>query len=231
MKTWGGLRHENVAHLCGYIVEEVEGNVVTAGFVSPWCQNGSITTYLRLSPQADRFTLVRDVAYGLQYLHDHEPPIVHGDIKPDNILIGDDGRALITDFGLSETTDSFTTGQMSTNFAISGTVKYMAPELVGYYERKPIRTLESDIWAYGCTSIQILTDKLPYACKDNLQVFHLLLRGQPPFHWDLDVKHEHIFSRCCSQTPSDRPTISRIVGELEFLAPSNIVANNARICS
>ncbi|KAF8327478.1 kinase-like domain-containing protein [Cantharellus anzutake] len=215
MKVWGRLRHENIARLYGYIAK-VKENVLTAGFVSPWCQNGTITTYLKSNPRADRFTLFRDVSCGLRYLHTHEPPIVHGDIKPDNVVIGDNERALITDFGLSKIMDGVKTGQTSTNFAISGSPRYMAPELMRDTDGKPLRTPKSDIWAYGCTSMQILVDKPPYAEKNNLQVFHCLLGGQSPYDWDLNVEYELVFSMCCHQEPSDRPTIGAVVEKLAF---------------
>lgn len=73
------------------------------GIVTPWCMNGNAVQYLHkynLSP-LERYRLWRGVVDGLVYLHSYEPQIIHGDVKPPNILIADDGRPMICDLGLT----------------------------------------------------------------------------------------------------------------------------------
>ncbi|KAG8942530.1 Negative regulator of mitotic exit [Tulasnella sp. 424] len=65
------------------------------------CANGNIMEYFAKNPNADRRRLISQVAEGLVYLHGREPPVVHSDIKPANVVVSDEGNAKICDFGIS----------------------------------------------------------------------------------------------------------------------------------
>lgn len=110
---------------------------------------------------------IRDIAHGLSYLHggtNDKPMIVHQDIKPDNILIGDDGRFLITDFGIStKLRRTLTLSQSSIDvkeIASSGSVPYMGPEKFSSNNNKPI--LANDIWSLGVSIYEVATCELPF---------------------------------------------------------------------
>ncbi|KIO22557.1 hypothetical protein M407DRAFT_56376, partial [Tulasnella calospora MUT 4182] len=100
-----------------------------------------------------------DIARGVEYLHNHNPPIRHGDIKPENILINGNDEAVLTDFGLSSIVQSDPPGLPGSD-GVQGTLRYMSPELL--LEEDPPLTLESDIWALGCLFLEIMTDQSPY---------------------------------------------------------------------
>ena len=73
-----------------------------------------------------------------------------------NVLVDDEGRARVIDFGLSTILDGISTGQTSTSFVTAGTPRFMAPELVQANDcGGHCRTQGSDVWAYGCTSMQV----------------------------------------------------------------------------
>lgn len=100
------------------------------------------------------------VASGLCYLHD-EARIVHGDIKAENVLITDEGHALLADFGLSTTV---TAGPSNTteNVRQRYTLAYCAPEIVDDTAEDPIapgvkrsKTKMSDVYAYGVLLYQV----------------------------------------------------------------------------
>lgn len=86
-------------------------NLLTAQYYSVWdhrpylimkyCSRGSAGSIGGYASEADIWKFIHDVANGLKYLHAQEPPIVHQDIKPENILIDEQGNYLITDFGIS----------------------------------------------------------------------------------------------------------------------------------
>ncbi|KAF9502791.1 hypothetical protein BS47DRAFT_1370012, partial [Hydnum rufescens UP504] len=79
MKIWALLRHDNVVRLLGHIrhTQEYEGPAL----ISIWYPHGNVLSFLEENPSVNREVICADVALGLQYLHEYEPPIIHGDLK------------------------------------------------------------------------------------------------------------------------------------------------------
>lgn len=123
--------------------------------VMPYCPRGTAS----MIGKVDELTLwkfIHDVANGLAYLHSQNPPIIHQDIKPDNILQTQSGDFVITDFGISK---QMRATQLSTNNNTSGAVAYMGPERFdGTYQ--VIKA--SDIWSLGATIYELATGQLPF---------------------------------------------------------------------
>ena len=121
--------------------------------VMPYCENGSLSHRIGQMPESEIWKFILDTSCGLAFLHSQKPPIVHQDIKPDNILITSDGRYVISDFGISR---SFRTQLSSTknNINSSGTLAYMGPER---FSERPMIVLASDIWAFGMTLYEAIT--------------------------------------------------------------------------
>ncbi len=142
------LRHPNLLNINHFDVFENYPYLVM-----PYCANGSVTQHIGKMPESEVWKFVLDVSGGLAFLHSQEPPIVHQDIKPDNILITSDGRYVISDFGISR---SFRTKMSRTNnnVSTSGTIAYMGPER---FSEKPLVVLASDIWAFGMTLYELIT--------------------------------------------------------------------------
>ncbi len=134
------INHFDVFQNCPYLV-------------MPYCSNGSASQYIGKMPESQLWTFVLDVSGGLAFLHSQQPPIVHQDIKPDNILITSENRFVISDFGISR---SFRSKMSRTNNSTSssGTIAYMGPER---FSEKPIIVLASDIWAFGMTLYELMT--------------------------------------------------------------------------
>ncbi|KAF8327477.1 kinase-like domain-containing protein, partial [Cantharellus anzutake] len=151
---WSKINHPNIVPFYGYILE-VEGRTLTVGFVTSWCRFGNVASYLQSNPQIDEINMIHDLAEGLRYLHSQEPPIIHGNMKPENVLIGSDRRALIADFGIHTILEGFSLGNTSANLGIVGAMRFTAPELVQYSDEWPRRTTASDVWAFGCTAMQV----------------------------------------------------------------------------
>jgi serine/threonine-protein kinase len=118
--------------------------------------------------------MLRDVAGGLAAVH--RAGIVHRDVKPSNILLAAEGRAMLLDFGLAR---PMTSRDISTGSEIVGTPYYMAPEQCegGVVDGR------CDLYALGVTAYEALSGKRPFGGETPLQVLRAHLDGQPlPLH-------------------------------------------------
>ncbi|PVF94367.1 kinase-like protein [Serendipita vermifera] len=183
---WLGLRHPNILPLLGFVKDE--DFEPFGGFVSPWCKYGNSDQYLEQHGGSllfeSRMRLWADTIKGVVYLHSQKPPLVHGDIKPANVLIDEFGVPKLCDFGLSKILheDPNTTTGLTTTTAHTGTSRYLAIELV---DSNIIitPTLKSDVWALGCVGLKFLFSIEPYSNRPhNLQgqIFEDIRKGIPP---------------------------------------------------
>jgi serine/threonine-protein kinase len=109
-----------------------------------------------LVPVATVLDLIRQVCRGIAVAHSERPPIIHRDIKPDNILVGYEAeglRARVSDFGLAKSVNPLTL--LATT---AGTVSFKPPE--AFLDKKS-DSCASDVWAIGATLYMLLTDRLP----------------------------------------------------------------------
>ena len=105
------------------------------------------------------WAFIEDVANGLDVLHNQSVPIVHQDIKPDNILIDNNGRFLLTNFGISKQLRA-TMHHQSKRDVSSGAMPYMAPE---GFNSDPKLSTASDIWSLGASIYELATGELPFS--------------------------------------------------------------------
>ncbi|KXN91147.1 putative serine/threonine-protein kinase roco4 [Leucoagaricus sp. SymC.cos] len=172
---WAHLSHQNILPFRG-VVADSTAKIYT---LSPWIMNGNIREYATRFPSRERLPLIADVADGLYYLHGLG--LLHGNIKGTNILISDDGRALITEFGFGNFADD--------PIIIDGgrpmiTPHWAAPELFEGFsddQHQPIQpTQSSDIWSLGCVIYEVMTLRNPYYHLARKQLFSALLNHEHP---------------------------------------------------
>ncbi|KAF8834867.1 kinase-like protein, partial [Paxillus ammoniavirescens] len=189
IRVWLKLTHINVLPLFGTTM----GFGLYPAMVCPWLEDGPLTSYLERRndslPTVERLVLVGDVAAGLQYLHSQT--VVHGDLSGSNVLIHGNGRACISDFGMSTLLTELGGSTFATSLhagPAGGTLRWGAPELLDLEvfedEENPpkvVPTPQSDIYSFGAIMLQVLTGKVPYHYfSREAQVLHAISRGEIP---------------------------------------------------
>lgn len=171
----------------------------------PYCKNGSSELLIGKNlTEKELWKFIFDVSSGLSYLHACNPPIVHQDIKPANVLIDDYNNYAITDFGIS--TQRGNHGSYYYDEDNSGTMAYMAPERFSE-DYKPV--VISDIWALGATLYEILTGEVPFGEEGGSNQ----LKGRKVKALGNKVPRDiqKLIMACLSMNPKDRPTANQII--------------------
>ncbi|CAH1439958.1 unnamed protein product [Lactuca virosa] len=153
LKVLTHVHHLNLVRLIGYCVE---GSLF---LVYEFIENGNLSQHLRGSlgrqpiPWATRVLIALDSARGLEYIHEHTVPVyIHRDIKSPNILIDQNYRAKVADFGLAKLTE---VGSGSLQTRLVGTFGYMPPEYAQYGEVSP----KVDVYAFGVVLFELISAK------------------------------------------------------------------------
>ncbi|KAL5514576.1 hypothetical protein ACEPAG_1892 [Sanghuangporus baumii] len=177
IRAWSSLHHRNVLPLYGFTYGFSPGpGSQLASLVSPWMPNSTARKYLERRSIPERIRVLTGVADGLCYLHRHD--VVHGDLKGDNIMIDMNYEPKIADFGLSKLIDEVSSTVTMTHTGNQfGSVRWSAPELI----LQPGATLESDVWAFGMTILELFTNAAPFQhLKQDPQVIIELHKGKVP---------------------------------------------------
>ncbi|KAG8899006.1 hypothetical protein FRB99_006973, partial [Tulasnella sp. 403] len=204
--VWATLSHPNIIPFIGFYLSP---RLQEAWLVAPLMIHGNLSQYiLSVDPDRDgRLNLALDTANGLQYLHNHKPPICHGDIKPLNVLINAERRAVLCDFGLAKSMESMPSGLTTSTFNQAGSLAYESPELL---LGTSLRSLESDVWAWGCLLQEVsAVDPLPnIAVKQVFNDFAWIGRNETthPVFQELEGKLE--ISVWVGDVALERPRLS-----------------------
>lgn len=192
-------QHSNLLHPVHFSIYKG-----TPYLVLPYCQNGSTELITgQMQRDEDIWKFISDVASGLNYLHTSNPPIVHQDIKPANILIDDKRNYTITDFGISISRRN----RLYDTEDNSGTLAYMAPER---FAEGANPMPESDIWALGATLFELITGKVPFGeeggSKQTEEKPSLIFPKKT-----CSKKVQKLICACLKKTPQNRPTARLLV--------------------
>ncbi|XP_047150563.1 G-type lectin S-receptor-like serine/threonine-protein kinase LECRK1 [Vigna umbellata] len=159
MRAIGKTRHRNLVRLLGFCAEGSKRLLVYE-----YMSNGSLGNLIFVGesqrrPEWDeRVRIAVEIARGIMYLHEEcEAPIIHCDIKPQNILVDEFWTAKISDFGLAKL---LMPDQTRTMTGARGTRGYLAPE---WNKNVPI-SVKTDVYSYGIMLLEIL------CCRRNIEV-------------------------------------------------------------
>ncbi|KAJ3566749.1 hypothetical protein NP233_g6800 [Leucocoprinus birnbaumii] len=208
--VWVNLKHPNVLGFFG-LADDL-GREGCPALISPFCENGPIMSYLKCHPEPSepvRLRMMAGVAEGLIYLHNLKENIIHGDLKPSNILVSDDGQALLCDFGRSQiaTHGGFTT-------KASGAVRYQAPEV---FTDAMTRLNEAvDVYSFGISCSEIWTGVVPYPDlkKDPAVIIRVMEGRRPPCHEPASTMTRslwQLFEQCWRKEPVERISMNEVV--------------------
>ncbi|KAK0222967.1 kinase-like domain-containing protein, partial [Armillaria nabsnona] len=161
------LKHPNVLPFLGVSTELFAPSFC---LISPWMENGNIMSFLATNPGHDR--LVSEVASGMAYLHSLNPPIVHADIRGENILVTDDYRCCLADFGLALTVETLAPGSSA---LMNGSLRWLAPEALDIQLFDHEYVAARDVYAFGCTVIEIYSGKPPFSHISEAGIIHEVL--------------------------------------------------------
>ncbi|TCK20973.1 serine/threonine-protein kinase [Pseudonocardia endophytica] len=167
---------------------------------------------------AETAAVGRQVADGMAAAH--AAGVVHRDIKPGNVLIAEDGRTKITDFGVSRAVDDV---QLTRTGVIAGTPAFLAPEVARGQEP----TAASDVFALGATLYAAVEGEPPFGLDDNAYaLLHKVATGapRPP---EQAGPLTALLMRLLSNDPAERPSASQARDSLARIAAGQSVAGLA----
>jgi serine/threonine protein kinase len=199
-KVAASLRHSNI--LAIYDVEKTKEYIYIA---MEFIEGGTLADLLsrRNSPLGidEAVRIVVQVADALEYAHSNG--VIHRDVKPSNILLTKEHKALLTDFGIAKITESLTAVTTSTGTFI-GTPRYMAPEQI---DQRPVDPT-SDIYSLGVVLYEMLTSKNPFSGDSALSIVYAVL-SQPPvtprtYNPLIPPNLEKVVLRALAKKPADR---------------------------
>ncbi len=199
----GRLNHPHVVSI--YDIDQWGG---TYYLVMELLSGGSVA---KMISQVDRVPwqeatrIVASAARGLEAAH--QAGLIHRDIKPDNLMLTEEGSVKVVDFGLSKLQDSAQDTHAAVTKAgqILGTPQYMSPE---QFESSEV-DLRTDIYSLGATYFQLLTSRLPFHdCRTIMQVMSAQITKPPPVprDWQPDLPEEcdRIVAKAMNKAPEER---------------------------
>uniref|UniRef100_A0A8D0YRD5 Serine/threonine-protein kinase WNK4 n=1 Tax=Sus scrofa TaxID=9823 RepID=A0A8D0YRD5_PIG len=206
-----GLQHPNIVRFYDSWKSVLRGQVCIV-LVTELMTSGTLKTYLRRFREMKPRVLQRwsrQILRGLHFLHSRVPPILHRDLKCDNVFItGPTGSVKIGDLGLA------TLKRASFAKSVIGTPEFMAPEM---YEEKYDEAV--DVYAFGMCMLEMATSEYPYSeCQNAAQIYRKVTSGTKPnsFYKVKMPEVKEIIEGCIRTDKNERFTIQDLLAHAFF---------------
>ncbi|KAE9393044.1 kinase-like protein [Gymnopus androsaceus JB14] len=228
--VWKSLNHPNVLRLYGASDPSQD---VPRFLISPYMRNGSLPEYLKRlewdgsmvsgasmvsevygdSSEPDLLRFMVEISRAMEYMHSAH--VVHGDLKGANVLLDNDLRCVLADFGRSKNISQIS----YKNAKHAHGLRWQSPELMAGHS---LLTKENDVYAFGITCVEIVTfGSLPWPMMPDDIVKKLVLEenSRPPFPSKIvdRLGIRQVLERCWNDKVMERPTFSVVVKHLEGL--------------
>ncbi|EQC24766.1 TKL protein kinase [Saprolegnia diclina VS20] len=208
IRLMASFTHPNIVRLIGFAWNSLQNLCAVTEYMANGDLYGYLHSHQQLQWQRDeKIKIALGIAHALAYLHSLSPKIIHRDLKSKNVLIGDDGEAELSDFGISRKRT-----QDETMTAGVGTIFWTAPEvLLGEHYSEM-----ADIYSFGVVLCEMDTHASPLAEYKGLpqatMIHRITNEGLRPSLLPTCPEHvQSLAARCMARDPKDRPSAHEVV--------------------
>ncbi|KAI9168530.1 hypothetical protein H9P43_007903 [Blastocladiella emersonii ATCC 22665] len=207
-------KHPNVLRVFTSFVADSKLLIVT-----PYLAAGSVLDIMKAAypeglDETSVATILKQTLQGLDYLHKNGH--IHRDVKAGNVLLDDDGTAMLADFGVTASLEA--ADRKGTRKTFVGTPCWMAPEVM----EQASYDFKADVWSFGITAIEMARGHAPLAKYPPIKVLMLTLSNDPPtldrdatrFRFSKAAKE--MVDLCLQRDPTRRPTAEKVLGHPFF---------------
>jgi eukaryotic-like serine/threonine-protein kinase len=212
------LRHPHLVEIYDTGESPIDG-ITRYYIVMPLLTGGTLRTRVRRSPLelAAVCQCLQDIGGALDYIHSQG--IIHRDIKASNVLLNDEGRCYLTDFGIARNTTDST--QLTSTGNVLGTVDYVAPELFEVHQKADAL---SDLYSLGVLLYEMVTGRLPFSADNQLALISMHVGKAPPsprqFAPQLPANVESVIFKALEKKPALRYATATALAKAFCLAVS-----------
>ena len=203
------LKHDNILEIFDYSGPESSDSYIVTEFIHGQTLKSFLGVHALPFPELAEM-IVSEVAAALE--HAHSVGVIHRDVKPENVMIRDDGRLKLMDFGIAQIVDK---ERMTMTGQLLGSPAYMAPE---HIDGKPI-DFRTDVFAVGILTYQLATGELPFRGRNPHEVLKRIAdcKYQPPevVNSKVGKRLSRIIAKSLERDPNNRyPTAGALRKDL-----------------
>ena len=204
------LRHPNIAMFLGFFFQE--SPILVIEYV-PYNLASCIEQY-GLLPNEVMYSILHDVAVGLSYLHNQTPPIIHGELCANNVLLTSNMRAKIVYLGVAKILQ-LTQPEINYMAKTSGTSVYMSPEATNGNHENQDCSSSTDIYSFGIMVNHVMTGKWPHFESHSNKAILITISFSEDTTCndmgDIDILMKELILRCTNEWSLLRPQADELV--------------------